>query len=325
MRFVVFGAGAIGGVIGGHLAESGHDVTLVARGEHLSALRSHGLTVETPGGVIARRLPAVDSPDEVDFGGDTVVLLSVKSQHTAGAVQHLALVAPPETPIVCVQNGVANEGAVSRWFGSVYGVVVICPATFLVPGVVQAHSAPTTGILDIGRHPAGRDEVCADVSRALRQSTFLSEVRTDIMRWKHRKLIANLGNAVGAICGPASRTGRVVARATAEGERILQAAGIDVASVSEDRARRGDHLRVQAVGGRRRPGGSVWQSLARGTGSSETDYLNGEIVRLGRLHGVPAPVNEAIQRVTRRLAAEGASPGSLPEGDLLAMLPPDPG
>jgi 2-dehydropantoate 2-reductase len=74
------------------------------------------------------------------------------------------------------------------------------------------------------------------------------------------------------------------------------------------------------VGGRRRGGGSSWQSLARGTGTIETDYLNGEIVLLGRLHGVPTPVNATVQRVARELAASGAPPASMSPDELLAVV-----
>ena len=73
------------------------------------------------------------------------------------------------------------------------------------------------------------------------------------------------------------------------------------------------------VGNGRRPGGSTWQSLARGT-PVEVDYLNGEIVLLARLHGVAAPVNELLQRATHRAAVDGAAPGSIPAADLLARL-----
>ena len=92
---------------------------------------------------------------------------------------------------------------------------------------------------------------------------------------------------------------------------MLAAAGIDHVTDAEDKARRGDWLRLAPVGNGRRPGGSTWQSLARGT-PVEVDYLNGEIVLLGRLHGVPAPVNEMLQRAAHEAAAAGAAPGSIP-------------
>src|SRR6185503_3463808 len=117
----------------------------------------------------------------------------------------------------------------------------------------------------------------------------------DASRWKYRKLIMNLGNALEALCGPAARAGRLADLVKAEGEACLAAAGIDVASEAEDQARRGDRLAMRPVGGERRGGGSSWQSLRRRHGSIEADYLNGEIVLLGRLHGVPTPANALLQ------------------------------
>jgi 2-dehydropantoate 2-reductase len=93
-----------------------------------------------------------------------------------------------------------------------------------------------------------------------------------------------------------------------------------VASVEEDHERRGNLLNRQAVEGAERSGSSSWQSLARGTRSIESDYLNGEIVLLGRLHGVPTPANDLLRRLAGSMAAEGRPPGSVPAGEVLAQL-----
>ncbi len=107
---------------------------------------------------------------------------------------------------------------------------------------------------------------------------------------------------------------------TAEGETVLDAAGIERASPDEDRERRGDHLRLRPIAGERRQGGSTWQSLARRAGAIETDYLNGEIVLLGRLHGVPAPANAVLQRLARQSSIDRRPPGSFTEDEILAMI-----
>jgi 2-dehydropantoate 2-reductase len=78
---------------------------------------------------------------------------------------------------------------------------------------------------------------------------------------------------------------------------------------------------AQAVGGRGRVGGSTWQSVARNQGSVETDWLNGEVARLGRLHDVPTPANALLQREVWRLVHEGGAAGSRRAADLLAALP----
>jgi 2-dehydropantoate 2-reductase len=136
------------------------------------------------------------------------------------------------------------------------------------------------------------------------------------MRWKYGKLLLNLGNAVEAAFGPAARRGELTARVRAEAEAVLRRAGIDWVGEEEDGARRAGVVQPGRIGGRERGGGSSWQSLARGAGSIEVDDLNGEIVLLGRLHGAPAPLNEALQRLVRRMAAEGAPPGSADPAEL---------
>ena len=94
---------------------------------------------------------------------------------------------------MCLQNGVDNERVALRSFDDVYGVCVMLPAAHLEPGIVTAHASPVAGILDIGRYPNGIDDRAAEIAAALTGATFISEPRADIMRWKYRKLVMNLG------------------------------------------------------------------------------------------------------------------------------------
>ena len=321
MRFVVLGAGAIGGAVGARLYQAGFEVTLVARGEHGRALES-GLVLEAPDETVTLPIRAVTDLDGVEWEEDTVVLLAVKGQHTEHALAQLA-VAPPSTPVVCMQNGVENERRVLRHFRHTYGVCVMCPASQLRPGVVQLHSAPVSGMLDVGRYPAGIDDTGQSIADAIATTTFLSVARPAIMRWKYRKLLMNLANAVEALCGPEGRFSPLAREAQREGTEALAAAGIDVASSEEDRERRDDHLQLSPTSSGEWRGGSSWQSLARGSGSIEAEFLNGEIVLLGALHGVATPVNAVLQRLAVRATAEGAPPGSWRMHDLseLAGVP----
>ncbi|MFI6579830.1 ketopantoate reductase family protein [Embleya sp. NPDC050493] len=319
MRFVVLGAGAIGSVLGARLAQSGHGVHLVGRRAHVDAIRAHGLRVRFPDGEDVVRLDAVTDiatlDPLVDWADVDAVVLCVKSQDTAGALRELARHAPSWVPILCAQNGVTNEDTALRLFANVYGVLVACPTAFLEPGIVHAYSSPVTGVLDIGRHPRGRDAFAAQVSRVLSGAGYGSDVFEDITAYKYGKLVTNLGNAVEALCGPSARGGNLDRLAMDEARTVLFSAGIhaEFAPVSP-------LVQVRPVGGERRPGGSSWQSLYRRTGGIETDYLNGEIVRLGRLHGVPTPVNAELQRAANRLVATGGEPGSVSELDLLRAV-----
>lgn len=222
--------------------------------------------------------------------------------------------------MLCAQNGVANEPCALRYFSRVYGVVVMCPTVFLEPGVVRAYSAPTTGLLDVGRYPDGEDEVSRVSAEVFCSAGYDARSIPDVRRWKYAKLLTNLGNAVEAVCGPAARSGPLTDLLQAEGEACLRAAGITYASAREDRDRRGSLLALQPVAGETRPGGSAWQSLRRGTGETEVDYLNGEIVLLGRLHGVAVPGNAVVQRLAADLARTGSPPATMPAEDVLARI-----
>jgi 2-dehydropantoate 2-reductase len=138
------------------------------------------------------------------------------------------------------------------------------------------------------------------------------------MRWKYNKLLMNLGNAVEALTG--SRPESIVAAARREARACLDAAGIDYVSDQEEKARRADHLQHGDVPGRKREGGSTWQSLQRGTHRVETEYFNGEIVLLGRLHRIPTPVNALLQRLVNELAWSGAAPGGMSVEALLREI-----
>lgn len=321
MRFVVLGAGAVGGVVGGRLFEHGYDVLLIARGEHAKVIGASGLTLASASGVAVLPVPVVVSPYDIKWREDDVVFMAVKSQDTETALRQLSGAAPPSVPVVCMQNGVVNEPSTLRRFANVYGICVMCPASHLEPGVVVASSSPITALLDIGRFPSGVDDLAQSIAAALYESTMESLVRPDIMRWKYAKLLRNLGNAIDAICGPGQRGTPLAKMALDEGQACLLAAGIDFASDEEDRARRDDLLRPgDDVSGFPRGGSSSWQSLARYEGTIEADYLNGEVVLLGRTYGVPTPVNELLRRLANEMASERKAPGSMSSDEVLALL-----
>ncbi len=310
----------MGGVVGGLLHRAGNDVVLIARGAHLAAIQRGGLRLETPSGASVERVRAVATPADLEWRPGDVVLLAVKSDATVAALSALALIAPATTPLVCVQNGVANEPTALRWFEQVYGVCVMAPTVHLEPGVVGAHSAPTAAILDIGHYPDGLDETARSVASAFSDAEMTSQPRADIMRWKYRKLLMNLGNAVHAVCNRSDGFEELRDLIRLEGETALTAAGIEPVSEDDDNERRGDILEVKPIAGSPRTGGSTWQSLERRTGAIETDYLNGEIVWLGRRYGVATPANELIRRVANRCAAERTGPGRVDPASLLAEL-----
>ncbi len=314
MRFVVYGAGAVGGVIGARLFQHGHDVTLIARGAHHEAIRDRGLRLDTPDESVTLPVPVVARPGEAALAAGDVVLLAMKTQDTAAALAELSAVAPPEIVLACAQNGVENERLALRRFPQVYGVCVVLPSAFLEPGVVAGYMAPVSGRLDTGRYPRGEDETARAIAAAFRDATFESEARADIMRFKYGKLVTNLANAVEVIIGPGDEGDEIAELACAEGAACLRAAGIEAAEGVTAR------LRIRPVGGRERVGGSTHQSLQRGTGAVEADYLNGEVILLGREHGVPTPVNELLRELANRMARERRAPGLMTPEEFMAAL-----
>jgi 2-dehydropantoate 2-reductase len=320
IRFVVYGAGAVGGVIGSRLHEHGHEVVLIARGAHREAIARDGLRCESPDGALVQRIPVVGDPAEIEWRGDEVVLLTVKGQDTAAALDRLETTAGSAIALACVQNGVENERVALRRFSDVYSVVVQLPATHLKPGVVIAHSSPLTGALDIGRHPTGIDACATQIAAAFESSGFVSEPRAEVSRWKYAKLLRNVGNAVEALFEHAPGAPEVARLARAEAVAALAAAKIDTVPADEFDERHRRLITVRPVSGGIRPAGSSWQSLARGAGAIETDLLNGEIVLLGRLHGTPTPVNELLCRWSKDAARQGTRPGGHSEAAFLAAI-----
>lgn len=327
MRYIVIGPGAVGGTIGGLLTRAGHDVVLVARGAHLEALRSDGLTVAAPAETFTVRPPVVAGPDELTLAGDDALLIAVKSQDTAAVLSQWSCqlspggqVAAGYVPVFCVQNGVENERAAARHFAQVYGVGVQMPADMPGPGRVVAAGSPVAGLLEIGRYPAGTGPAGERLAADLTASGFIAQMSDQVMVVKYTKLLRNLRNAILAACGSmqadAART--LAELAVAEAEACYQAAGIRHHGLAAANAARADIVRELPVNGRMRGGGSTWQSLSRRSGSTEADYLNGEIVLLGAQHGVPTPVNALLQRTVAVLAARREAPGGVDPDDLLA-------
>ncbi|GGR26643.1 ketopantoate reductase family protein [Streptomyces aurantiogriseus] len=329
MRYIIIGAGAIGGTVGGRLAEAGQEVVLVARGAHHAALREGGLRLRVPEGELRFRLPVVDGPDALGtLRADDVLVLAVKTQDSEAALEAWGP-APVEgggtaaerLPLVCAQNGVESQRLALRRFRHVYGVCVWLPATHVEPGVVSAAGTPLTGVLHLGRHPHGTDDTARRIAADLEKAHFEAPVVPDVARWQYAKLLSNLGNALEAVSGPVDSEEAVALyrRVRAEGESVLAAAGIAYVGAEEQAAARGDKVTLVPLEGVPRGGGSSWQSLSRGAGSIEADHLNGEIALLGRLHGVPTPLNELLQRLANQFARERRAPGSLPLRELTRL------
>jgi 2-dehydropantoate 2-reductase len=319
MRYIIYGAGGIGSVLGGHLARAGSSVVLVGRPGHVEAINANGLRLITPSGSYVLRIPAVTAPVGIDFTAGDVVCLCVKSQDTEGALRDLKSVTT-DVPVFCFQNGVRNEEIAAGLFPRVYGVMVRVGASYLAAGEVTARRDPP-GWYIIGRYPEGLDELAANVAAGLGAAGFSVRTSDDVMPYKWGKLMANLGNAIDAITGCDWGTTRPIYRAVFEEARaIVEKAGVrwipqqDIAREWPEFAGppRAEFTSVQRS--------STWQSLTRRQGSVETEFLNGEIVRLARRLGTAAPLNEKLVAISAQMAAEREPPGKYPPDELSRML-----
>ena len=328
MRFVVYGAGGIGGTIGARLHMAGFDVALIARGAHYEAIAEGGLHFFSPTLDVVLDIPCVSHPADADIAPGDAVILCMKGQHTEGALRDLYVATGGEARVICCQNGVENERLALRRFAHVYGMVVWLPAEHLQPGVVVNFAEDTAGGLDAGCYPSGTDAFIEEVTQALSTAGFSAAPHPAIMGHKYEKLLANLNNAVQAATGTRfDGPGAGTVSALRDIARLLReealacygAAGVHCATRDEVRAGRSS-INGGEVPGHARHGGSSLQSIMRGTGDIETDFLNGEIVLLGRLHGVPTPANAVVQAIGNRLAREGMAPGSMTVEELNQLL-----
>jgi len=233
MRTLVYGAGAVGGYFGARLLEAGADVTFLARGAQLKALRRDGVRVQSVDGDFAAPVRAVEHL--ADAPPPDLVLLAVKAHDTPAAARDLAAHLPPRAVVVSMQNGVENPILLADALGPerVVAATVFIGARVTAPGVI-AHTA--AGAVRAGRYPEGSSATVRRVAAFLADHgirvTESSRIRRDL--W--RKLLWNVG-----FNGPSALTRATVGRMTArpgivwlirgladEAAAVAGAAGVDL-------------------------------------------------------------------------------------------------
>ncbi|SDH21151.1 rhodanese-like domain-containing protein [Pseudonocardia oroxyli] len=323
-RYVVIGAGAVGATLAAELHLAGLSTVLVARGAHLAALRQ-GLRYLRPDGEQRVAVPAA-AADEVELGPEDVLVLATKAQDAEAALADWAWrpvgdrTAAEVLPVVTLQNGLEAERVALRRFATVYGAVAWSPSAYVTAGEVEAPGAPAAGVVWLGRYPAGTDPRAAAIVADLEKARHLAEAVPDITRWKAGKLPGIIGNALDALYPPSPLRERAVAALRDELRAVYARAGVDAANLVGETALDLGRFGTQPIPGRPPTGRSTWQSLRRGA-PPETDFLNGEIALLARLHGAEAPRNAAVQARLQRAVGAGTEVGSLEDADLRAVLP----
>ncbi|CAN5409386.1 2-dehydropantoate 2-reductase N-terminal domain-containing protein [soil metagenome] len=320
-RYVVIGAGALGGLLAAELHDTGLSSVLVARGAHGEAIASYGLRVRRPLSTDVIEVPVVSGPDDLELQPDDVLVLAVKTQDVEEVLRTWSWLpvagggVAADLPVLTLQNGLATEEAVLRRFGEVYAATAWIAVSHLTPGEIVSPSWPSVGVVWLGRHHGGTDERAEQIAADLRHARFAATAVRDVARWKAHKLRGNIVNGLDLFAGDEVdllEAGRLL---LAELDDVYAAAGIDPVDPEAEGIEL-PPLKIDAVPGHEIHRRSTWQSFARGAGS-EVDYLNGEVVLLGRRHGVPTPVNEALQRV---LGARSASTSSTDPIDVRVLL-----
>ena len=319
-RFVIQGAGSVGSAIGGSLAAGGHDVTLVARKPHCDAIRRQGgLVLKTLSGERLQPVCAVEKISEVEFSDNSVIFQTMKAHNTVESLGYLKVLSR-SMPVVCWQNGIENEEAVSRMFKNVYGGVVRFTATMASPGETRFAG---TGKLIMGRYPEGMDDTASQVCDALGRTSFSAILSTNIMQDKWLKLLVNLISCVKPMTKKAAgEPGKRVAicrNLLLEGIAVLTAAGISALSTNgtedspEQMVQNFDQtLRLaEGVGQGMDLKNSTWQSLYRRQKTLENDYYTGVIIRMSEETGVPAPYNCSVLYWLHEMARREMGPESL--------------
>jgi 2-dehydropantoate 2-reductase len=297
MKILVMGAGALGCYFGARLQAAGHDVTFVARGPHLDAMRAQGLRIESPlGDVVLDEVRATDDPCEA--GSPDVVLFMVKNYDVGAAARSLAPALAPDTLVVTCQNGVSAPARLAEVIGPdrVHPGAVYMPADVKAPGVVR-HSGQFHKLVfgPLQGRPGARAQAFAEAVRASGPDCVIVEdIRAAL--WEKFVLLASL-SALTTVTrldiGPVrdcAETRDLLARAVAEAVAVGQA---DCPALPDDA---GDKALAMMLGMGPNVHASMLDDLVRGR-RIEVEHLSGEIVRLGRVHGIPTPVHDVLSAV----------------------------
>src|SRR5918998_2557686 len=282
MRIAVVGAGGTGGYFGGLVARAGQDVTFIARGAHLEALRGRGLTVESKlAGTFTVPVQATDTPSEV--APVDLILFCVKTYDTDSAAESIRPLIRPDTVLLSLQNGIDNEERIARVAGHASGIgaVAYVVSAIKAPGVVAQTAGP--GKIILGELSGGASARTQQLRDVLKRAGITTEVHPDIQAilWQKFLFICAFSGVttvsrlpIGTIL--ADPVTHELFRGTSEEvEAVARVGGIDLPADCVEQAM------AQAAAVEPWGRGSLYHDLAGGR-RLELESLNGEVVRRGR-------------------------------------------
>ena len=295
MKIAMMGSGGVGGFFGGRLAKAGCDVTFIARGAHLAALREQGLMLENEpqGNIHVPQVKATDDPAQV--GPVDLVILSVKLWDTEAAAKQVAPMVGPDTAVLSLQNGVIKDEIMRRVFGdkAVMGGVCYVATHISKPGTI--HQTGTMQRIVVGEYDGSVSNRVKDLHEALVQSGVTAELSTDVRRsiWEKYVFLVGLSATTTSMrrtLGPVRsnpQTRAFLQDLMAEVVAVGRAHGVALTDeFAGSRMAFADSLPADMTS-------SMHHDLEKGN-RLEVDWLSGGVVKLGREKGVPTPCNRAV-------------------------------
>jgi len=291
------GSGGVGGYFGARLAQGGCDVSFIARGAHLAALREHGLVVESQlGNVSLMKVSATDDP--ATLGSVDVVLISVKLWDTQAAARAISPIIGPAKTVLSLQNGVQKDDVLRRILGDrpIIGGICYISATIARPGVIS-HTGTVQKIV-FGEYDAQRSARAEAFLEACLQARIDVELSLEIRKaiWEKFVFLVGLSAATATIrlpIGPIRkdpRTRRFLLDIMREVVAVGRGQGVALsAEYAEDLLTFYDGLPAEMAA-------SMYHDLERGN-RLEVDWLSGAVVELGQTAGTPTPLNRAVRDI----------------------------
>ncbi len=293
MKIAVVGVGGLGGYIGGRLAHSGQDVTFLARGQRLAALRQNGLQVRSPDGeFVIRPVQATDNPAAV--GPVDLILFCVKTYDVVPAAEPLLPLVGPGTALLPVQNGIAHLEQLRSILGHdvVLGGMAMINAHSPTPGVIERPGGPHH--LEFGELGQATSVRCTAIAQALTAAGIEAIVAPKIEERMWWKLVAVCG--AGVLClmrgskgqvGDFAETKELMRQVLVEGIAVAAGHGITLPATMPDALL----TAFASYPPQYKP--SLLVDLEHGR-RLEIEAWNGALVRYGQAASVPTPVNAVI-------------------------------
>ncbi len=307
MRIAVFGVGGAGGYFGARLAQAGENVTFIARGEHLDAIREHGLRVDSIlGDFVVSPVHVTDDP--VQVGPVDMVLLGVKAWQVPMVMQAVRPLVGPGTAIVPLQNGVEAPAQIAKELGAehvVGGLAKIISFKVGAGHIRHAGAEPYIAIGELDKQPSERTE---QIRQVLQKAGISADIPADIQAalWQKFLLVASWGGVGTVTNAPIG-----VVRSVPETRRMLEKSMTEVLAVAQAQKIAIEDNTIQktlAFVDTLPPNGttSLHRDIMAGK-PSELESWNGAVVRLGQEVDVATPLNTFIYNslLPRELKAQG--------------------